>query len=148
MAHLIISHYSPGLIYYKTLPMYPYCSDNIHFAVSADIEGMFLQFGVLPFDQQSLRFLWQEDPTSNVVVQQYMRHIFGAEDSSTSANYAIQVRTASDIAKEYPEAAKAVLENCYMDHFLNSAELSERALIRSKELVNLFNLGGFNLISF
>ena len=29
-----------------------------HFAVSADIEGMFLQFGVLPEDQTSLHFLW------------------------------------------------------------------------------------------
>ena len=32
------------------------------FAVSADIEGMFLQVGVLPCDQSSLRFLWWEDP--------------------------------------------------------------------------------------
>ena len=33
-----------------------------YFAVSADIEGMFLQVGVLPEDQPSLRFLWREDP--------------------------------------------------------------------------------------
>ena len=33
------------------------------FAVSADFEGMFLQVGVLPCDQPSLRFLWREDPT-------------------------------------------------------------------------------------
>ena len=48
------------------------------YAVSADIEGMFLQVGVLPSDQTSLRFLWREDPTTNVVVYQYTRHIFGA----------------------------------------------------------------------
>ena len=33
------------------------------FAVSAEIEEMFLQVGVLPCDQPSLRFLWREDPT-------------------------------------------------------------------------------------
>ena len=33
-----------------------------YFAVSADIEGMFLQVGILPEDQPSLRFLWREDP--------------------------------------------------------------------------------------
>ena len=33
------------------------------FAVSADIEGMFLQVGVIPRDQPSLSFLWREDPT-------------------------------------------------------------------------------------
>ena len=39
-------------------------------AVSADIEGMFLQVGVLPSDQLSLRFLWREDPTTDVVTYQ------------------------------------------------------------------------------
>ena len=76
------------------------------FSVSADIEGMFLQVGVPDCEQQSLRFLWREDPTTNVVcintrllcinvVFQYTRHIFGAEDSPTCANYALQ-RTARD----------------------------------------------------
>ena len=51
-----------------------------HFAVSADIEGMFLQFGVLPEVQPSPRFLWREDPTADVVVHQYTRHIFGSRD--------------------------------------------------------------------
>ena len=86
------------------------------FAVSADIEGMFLQVGVLPCDQPSLRFLWREDPTENIVVHQYTRHIFGAKYSPTCANYALQ-RTARDNANEYPEAAKAVLENFYMDDY-------------------------------
>ena len=117
------------------------------FAVSADIEGMFLQVGVLPCDQPSLRFLWREDPTSNVVVHQYTRQIFGAKDSPTCANYALQ-RTARDNAKEYPEAAKAVLENFYMGDYLDSVESPERALIRSKELVHLLHLGGFKLTKF
>ena len=105
---------------------------------------MFLQVGVLPCDQPSLRFLWREDPTSNVVVHQYTRHIFGAKDLPTCANYALQ-RTARDNAKEYPEAAKAVLENFYMDDYLDTVESPERALIRSKELVHLLHLGGFKL---
>ena len=108
---------------------------------------MFLQVGVLPCDQPSLRFLWREDPTSNVVVHQYTRHIFGAKDSPTCANYALQ-RTARDNAKEYPEAAKAVLENFYMDDYLDSVESPERALIRSKELVHLLHLSGFKLTKF
>ena len=108
---------------------------------------MFLQVGVLPCDQPSLRFLWREDPTSNVVVHQYTRHIFGAKDSPTCANYALQ-RTAPANAKEYPEAAKAVLENFYMDDYLDSVESPERALIRSKELVHLLHLGGFKLTKF
>ena len=69
------------------------------FAVSANIEGMFLQDGVLPCDQPSLRFLWRYDPTSNVVVHQYTRHIFGAKDSPICTNNALQ-RTASVNTKE------------------------------------------------
>ena len=88
-----------------------------------------------------------EDPTSNVVVHQYTLHIFGAKDSPTCANYALQP-TASDKAKECPEAAKAVLENFSMDDYLDSVESLERALIRSKELVHLLHLGGFKLTKF
>ena len=113
------------------------------YAVSADIEGMFLQVGVLPSGQPSLRFLWREYPTTNVVVYQYTRHKFGAKDLPTCANYALQ-RTARDNAKFYPEATKAALENFYMDDYLDSVESPERAINRSKELVHL-HLGGFKL---
>ena len=40
------------------------------YAISADIEGMFMQVGLLENDQHSLRFLWREDPTSDVNVFQ------------------------------------------------------------------------------
>ena len=65
------------------------------YAVSADIESMFLQVGVLARDQYSLRFLWREDTTSDVVVHQYIRHILGARDSPTCANFALR-KTATD----------------------------------------------------
>ena len=65
------------------------------FALSADIEGMFLQVGVIPADQPSLRFLWREDPTSEVTVFQYTLRIFGARNSPTCANFALQ-QTARD----------------------------------------------------
>ena len=101
------------------------------FAVSADMEVMLLQVGVLPYDQPSLHFLWREDPTSNVVVHQYTRHIFGAKNSPTCAIYALE-RTASDNAKEYPEAAKDVLENFYMDDYLDSVESPRRPSLGRK----------------
>ena len=44
-------------------------------AVLGDIEAMTLQVEVLPCDKPSLRFLWLENPTANVVVHQYKRHI-------------------------------------------------------------------------
>ena len=59
-------------------------------AVSADMEGMFLQVGVPARDKILLRFLWREDTFSDVVVHQYTRHIFGARDSPTCAIFALR----------------------------------------------------------
>ena len=78
------------------------------YGVSADIEGMFMQVGLLESDQHSLRLSWRADPTSDVSVFQYTRHIFGAKDFPTCANYALR-RTAVDNQDRYPEAAYAVL---------------------------------------
>ena len=116
------------------------------FTVSADIEGMFLQVGVLYCDQPSLRFLWREDPTTNKMYQ-YTRHIFGAKDSPLCANYALQ-RTARENVSQYPEATKAVLENFYMDDYLDSMESPEMALKRLKDLVHLLHPGGSKFTKF
>ena len=53
-----------------------------------------------------------------------------------------------DNAKLYPEAAKTVLENFYVDDYLDSVESPEKAINRSKELVHLLHLGGFKLTKF
>ena len=117
------------------------------FAVSADIEVMFLQVGFPDCDHPPLRFSWWEDATTNVVVYQYTRHIFEAKDSHACANYALQ-RTARENSSQYPEATEAVLENFCMDNFLDLEYSPERSLNRSKELVHLFHLGGFTLTKY
>ena len=71
----------------------------------------------------------------------------GATDSPTCANYALQ-GTARENATFYPEAAKAVLENFYMDDYLDSVESPEKSINISKELVRLLHLGGFKLTKF
>ena len=95
-----------------------------------------MQVGLLESDQRSLRFLWRKDLTSDWCVFQYTRHIFGAKDSPTCANYVLR-RTAVDNQDRYPKAAYAVLNNFYMD--------PETALALSRSLVELLKLGGFNL---
>ena len=113
-----------------------------HFAVSADIEGMFLQVGVLPEDLPSLRFLWREDPSADVVVHQCTRHIFGARDLPTCANYALQ-RTAMDNQAMFRDAASAVSEKFYMDDYLDSFDDPDVGFKLSQELITLLTLGGF-----
>ena len=117
------------------------------YAVSADIEGMFLQVGVIPDDRPSLRFLWREDPAAEVAVFQYVRHIFGSKDSPTCANYALR-RTATDNASQFPEAAQSVINNFYMDDYLETSPTIEEATRKAKDLVKLLSLGGFKLTKF
>ena len=114
------------------------------YAVSADIQGMFLQVGVLARYQISLRFLWREDTTSDVAVHQYTRHIFGARDSPTCANFALR-KTAFDNMSTYPEAASVVNENFCIDDYLGSFENITHAIKSSRDLVSLLKLRGFNL---
>ena len=56
------------------------CFAQHQFAVSADIEGIFVQIGVPNRVQPSTHLLRREDYPKNVVIYQYTRHIFGAED--------------------------------------------------------------------
>ena len=116
-------------------------------AVSADIEGMFLQVRVPAHDQISLRFLWQEDNTSDVVVHQYTHHIFGARDSPICANFALR-KTATDNMSTYPEAASIVNKKFYMDDYLDLFENVTHAIKISRNLVSLLKLGGFILTKF
>ena len=108
---------------------------------------MFLQVGFPLADQLCLRFLRREDPSSEVMVYQYRRHIFGAKDSPTCANVALQ-KTAKDNIRRFPDAAQAVLDEFYMDDYWDSLETPHEALSRAKNLVELYKLVGFRLTKF
>ena len=117
------------------------------YAVSADIEGMFLQVGVIPEDRPSLRFLWREDPATDVAVYQYVRHIFGSKDSPTCANYALQ-QTARDNRTQFLEAANSVENHFYMDDYLESSPTVNEATKKAQDLVEMLAKGGFKLTKF
>ena len=116
-------------------------------AVSADIEGMFLQVGVDPKDEPSLRFLWREDPSTEVAVFQNVRHIFGLKVSPTCANYALK-RTATDNAEDFPTDAQSLQTNFYMDDYLESSPTAEEAIQKAKDLTKLLSIGGFKRTKF
>ena len=60
------------------------------FALTADVEAIFLQVKVPPVDCKVLQFLWRENNTEPISVFEYERHIFGAKSSPTYVNYAMQ----------------------------------------------------------
>ena len=72
------------------------------YALSADIEEMFLQVEVRREDRRFLRFLWF-DEQNRIVTYQYNRHIFGANSSPTCANFVLQ-RCATENAEVHERA--------------------------------------------
>ena len=78
--------------------------------------------------------------------QVYTLYIWGKKMWLSCSNYAIQ-RTALDDTKKNPEAIKAVLENYYMDNYLDSVE-SREGSVESLDMLYLLRLGWFNFIKF
>ncbi|XP_055633645.1 uncharacterized protein LOC129773987 [Toxorhynchites rutilus septentrionalis] len=113
-----------------------------YFAVSADIEQMFHQLGIIQDDKNSLRFLWSD--TADGPVQIYLMDVatFGATCSPASAQYVKNVNAQEHI-KQYPRAVEGILKSHYVDDYLDSfgtetervlTKLGEPAVIDSKNL--------------
>ncbi|XP_043245891.1 uncharacterized protein LOC122393710 [Amphibalanus amphitrite] len=120
-------------------------------AVTADIEKMFLQIGVIERDQSVLRFLWRDlDSSRPPDVYQMDRVVFGARSSPAMASYVLN-RTAEDKVSNTPVgmvAAKTVKENFYMDDLAMSETSVTTALDTAKEVQALVARGGFRLRKF
>ena len=112
------------------------------FGMSADIEAMFLQVQVPPEDAKCLRFIWRENQSDDISTYEYTRYIFGAKDSPTCVNYALQ-RTATDNEEAFPVASRIVKRYFYMYDFSYSAENIQEAESVNQNLISLLQKGGF-----
>ena len=112
--------------------------------MSADFEAMFLQVKAPLADAKCLRFIWREKLSDDLSTYEYIRHIFGANDSPTCASYASQ-RTAKDNEDKCPDVSKMGERNLHMDDLIYSAESIQEAETLMQNLITLLRRGGFNL---
>ena len=108
---------------------------------------MFLRFGVITENRPSLRFLWPEDPSTDVTVYQYVRLFLGSKDSPTCANYTLQ-QTARDNQIQFLEAANSVENHFYKDDYLESSPAVNEATKKAQDLVEMLAKGDFKLTKF
>ena len=113
-------------------------------AISADIEAMFMQVGIIEKDQPSMRFLW---PTNHSVKQfQYTRLIFGNRCSPSTAIFFLR-KTAAGFAPDQT-IQNLVKNSFYMDDFVHSFKLVENAKEAPVSLKKTLTRAGFKFTKF
>ncbi|XP_075990118.1 uncharacterized protein LOC142985756 [Anticarsia gemmatalis] len=116
------------------------------FAISADIKEMFMQIKIREEDRDALRFLWRGDNRGNKTPEEYRMTsvIFGATSSPCTALY-IKNKNAEEHRETYPQAAKEIIRNHYMDDFITSFPTKEEAVRVSKEVDKIHKKASFVL---
>ncbi|XP_062535396.1 uncharacterized protein LOC134204615 [Armigeres subalbatus] len=110
----------------------------------SDIEKMFRQIKVLPEDRPLQCILWRKHPTQDVVTYELGTVTYGTKSAPFLATRTLQ-QLVADEGQCFPQAAKAILEDTYMDDVITGADTIEEATDLRKQLVEMLQCGGFRL---
>ena len=113
-------------------------------AVSGDIAKMYHQIRIPERDKHVHRFLWRsyEDRQPDVYVKEVVT--FGDMPAPAMALTALK-RTAAEGARNYPEAARALDRDTYMDDICTSTDSVEKATRLTDQMDTVLNTGGFKV---
>lgn len=113
-------------------------------ALTADIKEMFPQIKMREHDRDALRFLWREDRSSELKEYRMTSVIFGAVCSPCTALY-IKNRNAQELHTLYPAAAKAIIDDHYMDDFLGSMDDAQEASQLAADIITIHRSAGMEM---
>ncbi|KRZ85899.1 hypothetical protein T08_16437 [Trichinella sp. T8] len=116
------------------------CKISIH----ADITKMFLQIELHLEDRDVTRFVWRKQGEEMPRIYRFCRLPFGLSCLPFLAMSAVQ-DLAVNHRTEYPETAKEVLRNMYVDDILLSCDDESTAQKMVAELTKLLKIGSFEL---
>ncbi|XP_055522736.1 uncharacterized protein LOC129716916 [Wyeomyia smithii] len=105
---------------------------------------MFHQIGIRAEDKQFLRFLWSDNPEDLPQVYVMDVAIFGASCSPCIAQF-VKNKNAEEFSQEYPRAAKAIIDNHYVDDYLDSIDTIAKAIELMEQVKYIHANGGFEL---
>ncbi|XP_058810967.1 uncharacterized protein LOC131675845 [Topomyia yanbarensis] len=127
-----------------SLPTVLYGFRQRQIAITGDIKEMFHQIVIRPQDRQAQRFLWRDDSTQPI--QEYVMDVatFGSTCSPCSAHY-VKNRNAEEWKDVYPQAAMAIIDNHYVDDYLDSVDTEEEAIRLALEVKTVHAKGGFHI---
>ncbi|XP_053686362.1 uncharacterized protein LOC128735909 [Sabethes cyaneus] len=113
-------------------------------AVTADIKEMFHQMEIRREDRHSLRFLFRKDSTASPDVYVMDVATFGATCSPASAQY-VKNKNAGDFVEEFPRAVEGIIDNHYVDDYLDSSGAEIEAIQVSEQVKAIHSKAGFLL---
>lgn len=113
------------------------------YIVTAYVAQMFRQILVDERDRSLQQILWRESPEETVKLFELNTVTYG----TSSAPY-LAMRCLRQLAEEgsdLPLAAKAIIDDCYMDNVLSGAKTIEETIKLQKQLSQLLKRGHFHL---
>ncbi|XP_028166029.1 uncharacterized protein LOC114356863 [Ostrinia furnacalis] len=110
----------------------------------ADAEKMYRQILINEDDQRYQKIIWRDSPNKPLQEFQLTTVTYGTKAAPFLALMTMQ-QLAKDEAHRYPEAAKALQNNLYMDDLLHGQHNLEDAENLKTQLIELCKAGGFNL---
>ena len=114
-------------------------------ALIGDIKKMYHSVGTTQLEQHTHRFLWRDmdarkEPDTYVI----QRVSFGDRPSGTIATVALR-KTAEMAQEKYPQEAKIIRDNTYMDVIIESVGDRETAESITRNIEKLVDVGGFKI---
>ncbi|XP_065078978.1 uncharacterized protein LOC135701958 [Ochlerotatus camptorhynchus] len=113
-------------------------------AVVGDVREMFFQLLIRAWDRQSQCFVWHDNPSLPVEVYVIDVATFGSTCSPCSAQY-VKNRNAEEYRTEFPEAVEAIINNHYVDDYLDSRDTEEEAIRIASDVKQVHAKAGFEL---
>ena len=89
--HPYVTQCWPGLTWSKTYSTISFASASTTTPLLLKLKAYFCKLASFYKTNRYFVFLWREDPAEEIAVYQYVRHVFGAKELPTYANYSHQM---------------------------------------------------------
>lgn len=114
------------------------------FVLVADIEKMYRMISVNPKQLFLQNILWRENSCEPLKIIELQTVTYGTKAAPFLATRCLN-KLASDEILNYPIAAEAILNQCYVDDVLCGANSRDELVRLRDQLIKLLHLGGFSL---
>ncbi|XP_073954820.1 uncharacterized protein [Choristoneura fumiferana] len=113
-------------------------------ALNADIREMFPQIKIIERDRDAQRFLWRDTPNEPIRTFRMSSMIFGAASSPFTAIY-VKNKNALEWQETYPDAARAIVYDHYMDDCITSLDDVCDAAKLAADIYTIHSRAGFEM---